>query len=156
MYFPHCSLPSTFIYQASIFSVHYPIHSYIGPPPPVYTAFLLLLFLLLHCFFLILFLTIILQVTCQPSFQLITMAFQSRCTIQGPQRHLQSCSNYGNINTRKLLLLCLSAYFRLGVATAHVCIFTTWHLFYGRMLFRLDFAALKCSTKTMMSQRRDC
>ena len=34
-----------------------------------------------------------------------------------------------------LLLLCLSAYSQLGVATAEICIFITWHLFYGRMSF---------------------
>ena len=35
----------------------------------------------------------------------------------------------------KLLLLFLSAYFRLGVVTADICIFMTWHLFYGRKPF---------------------
>ena len=34
-----------------------------------------------------------------------------------------------------LLLLFLSAYSRLGVATADICIFMTWHLFCGRMPF---------------------
>ena len=33
------------------------------------------------------------------------------------------------------VLLFLSAYSQLGVATAHICIFMTWHLFYGRMPF---------------------
>ena len=32
-------------------------------------------------------------------------------------------------------LLFLSAYFRFGVATADICIFMTWHLFYGWMPF---------------------
>ena len=33
------------------------------------------------------------------------------------------------------LLLCLLAYSRLGVATADICIFMAWHLFYGWMPF---------------------
>ena len=41
------------------------------------------------------------------------------------------------LNKKKLiiLLLSLSAYSRLGVATADIFIFITWHLFYGRMPF---------------------
>ena len=35
----------------------------------------------------------------------------------------------------KCYLFCLSAYSRLGVTTADICIFITWHLFYGRMPF---------------------
>ena len=35
----------------------------------------------------------------------------------------------------KRYLLCLSAYSRFKVATADICIFITWHLFYGRMPF---------------------
>ena len=40
-----------------------------------------------------------------------------------------------NVNSEPVLLLFLSAYSRLGVATADICIFMTWHLFYDRMLF---------------------
>ena len=45
---------------------------------------------------------------------------------------------YDFVNSRSnfhFLFLCLSAYSRLGVATADVCIFITWRLFYCRMLF---------------------